>query len=75
MPSKPPTAVGSGFVPDMAANADLQAEYRLLREELERLLAEPEKDLAKVDMLVDRLEKVQLAFKGQHGIKGNNPNE
>ena len=75
MPSKPPAAVGSSYVPDMAANADLQAEYRLLREELERLLAEPEKDLAKVDMLVDRLEKVQLAFKGQHGIKGNNPNE
>lgn len=69
------TAVGSGYVPDMAANADLQAEYRRLRGELERLLAEPEKDLAKVDMLVDQLEKVQLAFKGQHGIKGNNPNE
>ena len=75
MPLKSPAAVGSGYVPDMAANADLQAEYRHLREELECLLAEPEKDLAKVDMLVDQLEKVQLAFKGQHGMKGNNPNE
>ena len=75
MPLNSPAAVGSSYVPDMPADADLQAEYRRLREELERLLAAPEKDMAKVDMLVDQLEKVQLAFKGQHGIKGNNPNE
>ena len=68
-------AAGSGYLPGIAANTDLQAEYNRLRIELERLLTEPEKDLAKVDILVDQLEKVQLAFKGQHGIKGNNPNE
>ena len=54
---------------------DLQAEYGLLRNELERLLAEPVKNLARVDALVDQLERVQLAFKQQHGVKGNNPNE
>ena len=69
------SAPASGYVPGMAANTDLQAEYRHLRSELERLLAEPVKDYPTVDRLVDRLEKVQLAFKELHGIKGNNPNE
>ena len=69
------SAAASGYVPGMAANTDLQAEYRHLRSEFERLLAEPVKDYPKIDRLVDHLEKVQLAFKEQHGIKGNNPNE
>ena len=69
------SAPASGHVPGMAASTDLQAEYRHLRSELERLLAEPVKDYPTVDRLVDRLEKVQLAFKELHGIKGNNPNE
>lgn len=75
MPSNPMPAVAQSYVPDLAAHTDLQSEYGRLRAELERLLTEPEKDLSRVDMLVDQLEKVQLAFKGQHGIKGNNPNE
>ena len=54
---------------------DLQAEYAQLREKLERLMASPVKDLPAIDELVNRLEMLQLAFKGEHGIKGNNPNE
>ena len=75
MPSNSMPEVAASYVPDLAADTDLQSEYSRLRAELEHLLTEPEKDLVRVDMLVDRLEKVQLAFKGQHGIKGNNPNE
>lgn len=75
MPFDSASAAASGAAPGMAADTDLQAEYRHLRSELERLLAEPVKDFPKIDRLVDRLEKVQLAFKGQHGVKGNNPNE
>jgi len=75
MPSNSMPEVAASRVPDLAADTDLQSEYSHLRAELERLLTEPEKDLVRVDMLVDQLEKVQLAFKGQHGIKGNNPNE
>ena len=54
---------------------DFQAEYARMREELERLLSAPVKDFERIDTLVDELERVQLAFKGQHGVKGNNPNE
>ena len=54
---------------------DLQAEYDHLREELERQMAEPVKNFPKIDNLVDQLELLQLAIKGKHGIKGNNPNE
>lgn len=53
----------------------LQAEYDHLRAELERLMREPVKDYARLDHLVDQLELLQLAIKGEHGIKGNNPNE
>ena len=69
------SAESNDYVPGMAANSDLVAEYSHLRGELERLLTEPVKDFPKIDNLVDQLEKVQLAFKEQHGIKGNNPNE
>ena len=75
MQSNSMPAVAPAFVPDLNANTDFQAEYSRLRSELERLLTEPVKDFPKIDSLVDHLEKVQLAFKGQHGIKGNNPNE
>ncbi len=54
---------------------DLNSGYDRLREELEGLMTEPVKDFAKIDQLVDRLELIQLAIKGEHGIKGNNPNE
>ena len=75
MPLNSIPAAAASYVPDLAADTNLQSEYSRLRAELEHLLAQPEKDLVRVDMLVDQLEKVQLAFKGQHGIKGNNPNE
>jgi len=65
----------SSYLPDELANTDLRIEYARLREELERLLTEPAKDFVRIDALVDELELVQLAFKDQHGIKGNNPNE
>ena len=65
----------SGYLPDDVANTNLPAEYAHMREELERLLTEPEKNFQRIDALVDELELVQLAFKEQHGIKGNNPNE
>ena len=75
MPFNLAPAVASGYVPGLAANSDLQAEYQHLRAELERLLTDPVKDFPGIDKLVNQLEKVQLAFKEQHGIKGNNPNE
>lgn len=70
MPSIP-----GGCVASEAVHPDLQAEYALLRKELERRLNEPVKDYPRIDALVDQLERVQLAFKELHGIKGNNPNE
>lgn len=56
-------------------NIDLEKEYEKSREEMERLMAEPIKDFPRIDYLIDQLEMLQLAIKGQHGIKGNNPNE
>lgn len=53
----------------------LQAHYDQLREKLEHLMAEPVKNFSAIDDLVNRLEMLQLAIKGEHGIKGNNPNE
>ncbi|MBG6073399.1 MULTISPECIES: hypothetical protein [unclassified Polaromonas] len=63
------------YLPNKAVTTDLKTEYAHLRDELERLLTEPDKDFQRIDALVDQLELVQLAFKEQHGIKGNNPNE
>jgi hypothetical protein len=54
---------------------DLQAEYAHLRAQLQALQAAPVKDYAKIDQLVDELEKIQLDIKAQHGIQGNNPLE
>jgi hypothetical protein len=55
--------------------ARLESEYAALRAQLQALLEAPVKDLAKIDQVVDQLEKIQLAIKAQHGIKGNNPLE
>jgi hypothetical protein len=55
--------------------ARLESEYGALRAQLQALLEAPVKDLAKIDQIVDQLEKIQLAIKAQHGIKGNNPLE
>ncbi|WP_457282140.1 hypothetical protein [Polaromonas sp. P5_D5] len=54
---------------------DLQAEYVGLRAQLEALEAAPVKDFPRMDQLIDELEKIQLAIKAEHGLKGNNPNE
>ena len=53
----------------------LKSDYDDLRARLETLLAQPEKDMAEVDRLVDALERIQLDIKSELGIQGNNPNE
>ena len=75
MHSNTSPTVHNGYVASDAGQPDMQAEYAGLREELERLLTDPVKDFEKIDALVDQLERVQLAFKAQHGVMGNNPNE
>ena len=49
--------------------------YQELRQQLEAVMAQPDKDLVAIDRLVNELEQTQLAFKTRFGIKGNNPNE
>lgn len=70
-----PSVQGGAFAHEAENATDLPAEYARLRKELERLLSQPVKDFQRIDELVDELERIQLAFKAQHGIKGNNPNE
>ncbi len=53
----------------------LAAEYDRLRAELQRLLAAPVKDMAAVQLVIDRLDAVHMAYKAAHGLQGNNPNE
>jgi hypothetical protein len=53
----------------------LESRYAELRAQLEALDAAPVKDFARIDQLIDELEKLQLAIKAEHGIKGNNPLE
>lgn len=53
----------------------LQLRYHQLRERMEVLLAQPEKDMGEVDRLVDELERVQLDITAELGMKGNNPSE
>lgn len=59
--------------PDDAAH--LRELYGQLREELETLMAQSEKDMPRIHHLVDELELVQLQLKTEMGILGNNPNE
>ena len=75
MPSHPTPSVRRDHDAADLIKPDLQAQYKQLREKLERLMAEPVKDFPAIDVLVNRLEMLQLAIKGEHGIKGNNPNE
>jgi hypothetical protein len=75
MSSNSTPAAQSGHVSPQDGMPDLPAQYDRLRQQLERLMAEPVKDFAAIDQLVDGLERVQLAIKAQHGIKGNNPLE
>ena len=46
-----------------------------MRQQLEGLLNQPDKDMAEVERLVSELERLQLAIKAELGIRGNNPNE
>jgi len=62
-------------LPTQVSGIDPQARYQLMRQELQQLLSEPVKNYPRIDELVDELERLQLIFKQQHGIKGNNPNE
>jgi hypothetical protein len=54
---------------------DLESGYASLRAQLQALQEAPVKDFAKIDQLIEQLEKIQLAIKAQHGVQGNNPNE
>jgi len=54
---------------------DLKSDYARLRAELQALMMQPVKDFLRIDQIVDQLERVQLALKEEHGVKGNNPNE
>ncbi|EJL77402.1 hypothetical protein PMI15_04725 [Polaromonas sp. CF318] len=54
---------------------DLEADYARLRAQLQALQAAPTKDFAKIDQLIDELERLQLAIKAEHGLQGNNPLE
>lgn len=75
MASDPTPSVPGTCIPAVTVTTDLESEYDHLREEMERLMTEPIKDFPRIDHLVDQLERLQLAIKEQHGIKGNNPNE
>jgi predicted nuclease with TOPRIM domain len=75
MPLNSATVKHNGFINLDSMNSELESEYDYLREELKRLMTEPIKDFPRIDRLVDRLERLQLAIKEEHGIKGNNPNE
>ena len=46
-----------------------------MRQQLEGLLNQPDKDMAEVERLVSELERLQLAIKAELGVRGNNPNE
>jgi hypothetical protein len=54
---------------------DLESAYDRLRAQLQAAQEAPVKDFAEIDLLIEQLEKLQLAIKAQHGIQGNNPNE
>ena len=75
MPSDFAPSLPNSYALQGALTGDLNADYERMREELVALMTEPVKDFASIDQLVDRLERVQLAIKGEHGVKGNNPNE
>lgn len=76
MPLNPAFATPDGTTPaGDGAKPSPQARYDQLRAELQRLMMAPIKDFLRIDQLVDELELLQLAIKGESGIKGNNPNE
>ncbi len=59
-----------------AAQAErLRQRYDQMRAELEALMAQPVRQMRRIDRLVDALERVQLELKAALGMQGNNPNE
>lgn len=56
-------------------NEARQGEYEQMRQQLENLLSQPDKDMTEVDRLVNALERLQMSIKAELGIRGNNPNE
>jgi hypothetical protein len=56
-------------------DTDLESDYQRLRAQLQALQAQAVKDYPRIDQLIDELERLQLAIKERHGLKGNNPNE
>lgn len=65
----------NSYAQEAGMSGDLRGDYQRLRGELEALMMMPVKDFSRIDLLIDRLELIQLAIKGELGIKGNNPNE
>ena len=63
------------FAPGVLHAPELRRRYEALRAELEALMAQPVRDLPRIDHLVDALEQLQLQFKAAQGLEGNNPNE
>ena len=60
----------------VAALADAhRRRYGQLRAELAHLMAQSVRDMPRIHQLVDELERVQLQFKRDQGLEGNNPNE
>lgn len=75
MPLDPAPDFPNSYARQGGMTGDLNADYERMRDELELLMAEPVKDFVRIDELIDRLELIQLAIKGEYGVKGNNPNE
>jgi hypothetical protein len=59
----------------LADVAQATSRYAHMRAELEALMAQPIKDMPRIDHLVDALERTQLEIKTEMGITGNNPND
>ncbi|MEO7336062.1 MAG: hypothetical protein ABIV63_05715 [Caldimonas sp.] len=59
----------------MADLDHLSNEYDRLRDELKRLLAAPEQDMAAVGRVLASLDQAHNRFKAAFGLRGNNPNE
>jgi len=71
----PPALPASGQKETFTMKSDLESDYGHLREEMERLMAEPVQDLPRIDWIIEALERLQLKLKAEQGIQGNNPNE
>ena len=75
LPNDKPTVGNAHVEAAPVKSVNLNAEYSIMRLQLEALLSQPVKDMPQVDALVHQLEQLQLRFKRVHGLEGNNPNE